>query len=83
MTDINKINDEVLEEVNGGARRHVSGSPVGYVHVRKGPGEDYSVVYNVSNGDVVYTTGRHVWNGDYNWYELTNGCWIAGSLIGY
>ena len=83
MTDINKINEEALENVTGGARRHVSGSPVGYAHVRTGPGQGYSVAYNVSNGDTVYTTGRHKWSGDYNWYELTDGCWIAGSLIGY
>ena len=37
MTDINKVNDEALENVTGGARRIVSGSPVGYAHVRTGP----------------------------------------------
>ena len=83
MTDINKVNDEALENVTGGARRIVSGSPVGYAHVRTGPGKGYEVAYDVDNGCAVYTTGRHTWNGDYNWYELTNGCWIAGSLIGY
>lgn len=78
-----KINDEVLENVTGGVKREVYNPSVGYANVRSGPGEDYSVEYTVPNGGHVYTTGYHEDHGDYTWYELTNGCWIAGSLIGY
>lgn len=83
MSEMKKLNDEVLENVSGGAQRVVNNPSVGYANVRSGPGEGYSVAYKVPNGDCVYTTGYHEKNGGYDWYELTNGCWIAGSLIGY
>ena len=38
MTDMNKINDEALEEVTGGARRRVSNDSCSYAYVRSGPG---------------------------------------------
>ena len=85
MTDknMNKINDEMLENVTGGAQRVVHNDAVGYANVRSGPGLGYDVEYSVPNGDCVYTTGRVRYRDGYDWYELTNGCWIAGSLIGY
>ena len=48
-------------------------------------GLDYGIGYTVTNGDYVNTTGRHRYNDSdgYIWYELTDGNWIAGSLIGY
>ena len=39
MTDMNKINDEALENVTGGARRTVSNDSSSYSWVRSGPGK--------------------------------------------
>ena len=83
MTDMNKINDEALEEVTGGARRRVSNDSCSYAYVRSGPGKQYDVEYKVYNGETVYTTGYHEVHGGYDWYELDDGNFIAGSLIGY
>ena len=70
MSDTKKLNDEALENVTGGARRTVSNDSSSYSWVRSGP-------------DSVYTTGYHVYSGGYDWYELDDGNYIAGSLIGY
>jgi uncharacterized protein YgiM (DUF1202 family) len=83
MTDMNKINDEALENVTGGARRKVSNDSCGYAFVRSGPGKQFDVEYKVYNGETVYTTGYHKYSGGYDWYELDDGNFIAGSLIGY
>ena len=69
MSDMKKLNDEALENVTGGARRTVSNDSSSYSWVR--------------SGDSVYTTGYHVYSGGYDWYELDDGNFIAGSLIGY
>jgi hypothetical protein len=54
-----------------------------YSWVRSGPGKQYDEQYKVYNGDSVYTTGYHEYSGGYDWYELDDGNYIAGSLIGY
>ena len=83
MADMNKINEESLENVSGGARRTVHNDAVGYALVRSGPGKSYGEEYRVYNGETVYTTGSVRYADGYDWYELTDGNWIAGSLIGY
>ena len=83
MSDMKKLNDEALENVTGGARRTVSNDSSSYSWVRSGPGKQYDEQYKVYNGDSVYTTGHHVYSGGYDWYELDDGNFIAGSLIGY
>jgi hypothetical protein len=85
MEEFTKILDEDLYTVMGGARRTVCNEDVDESHVRTGPGLSYETKYNVRNGDCVSTTGRHRYNDSdgYIWYELTDGNWIAGSLIGY
>ena len=83
MADMNKLNDEELENVIGGARRTVSNDSSSYVWVRSGPGKQYDEQYKVYNGETVYTTGYHEYSGGYDWYELDDGNFIAGFLIGY
>jgi hypothetical protein len=83
MTDINKINDEALENVTGGKRRTVHNDAVNYANLRESP--NGAVVGRVYNGESVYTTGAHKFRGDYEWYEVEydgDYYWIAGSLIG-
>ena len=83
MADMNKLNDEELKNVIGGARRTVSNDSSSYVWVRSGPGKQYDEQYKVYNGDTVYTTGYHEYSGGCDWYELDDGNYIAGFLIGY
>jgi uncharacterized protein YgiM (DUF1202 family) len=85
MEKFNKILDEDLYSVMGGAQRKVWNEAVNESNVRTGPGLNYETGYSVQNGDYVNTTGRHRYNDSdgYIWYELTDGNWIAGSLIGY
>ena len=83
MSDINKINDESLEEVSGGKRRMVKNTSVGYANLRESP--NGKVVGRVYNGEYVNTTGAHKFRGEYDWYEVAYDgdiFWIAGSLIG-
>ncbi len=83
MADINKINDESLENVTGGVKRIVQNDAVNYANVRSGPGLKYDVEYKVYNGTAVYTTGKVKYADGYDWYQLDDDCWISGSLIGY
>ena len=87
MSEMNKINEEALENVVGGAKRYVDNDAAGYANVREAPGLDSRVMFKAPNGADVYTTGRTVKKDGYVWYEILcnehpNG-WIAGSLIGY
>ncbi len=84
MTDRNELSDEALEQVVGGARRTVRNSAASYANVRSYPGLDSeNVEYKVYNGESVYTTGRVRYADGYDWYQLDDGNWIVGSLIGY
>ena len=82
--EIKKVNDEALEDVTGGRKRIVHNDSVNYANLRVSP--NGQVCGRAYNGEAVYTTGNHVWKGDYNWYEVYydgDVYWIAGSLIGY
>ena len=83
MADINKINDESLENVTGGVKRIVQNDAVNYANVRSGAGLKYDVEYKVYNGTAVYTTGKVKYADGYDGYQLDDGCWISGSRIGY
>ncbi len=83
MADVKELSDEALENVTGGVRRTVQNDSNSYSYVRSGPGPNYDVVGRVYNGESVYTTGYYVYCGGYVWYELDDGNYIAGSLIGY
>ncbi len=79
------LSDSALEAVTGGVQRRVWNDNVNEADVHSGPGQNYDVESTVPNGDYVNTTGRYRYNDldGQTWYELTNGGWIAGSLIGY
>ena len=89
MTEMNKINEQALESVTGGATRTVQNDAVNYANVRDEPGLNSNIIGKVMNGNTVETTGRHVWKDGYDWYEFKMGAaghstaWIAGSLIGF
>ena len=84
---MNKMNDEMLENVVGGVKRIVNNKSANYANVRAEAGLNGKVMFKAPNGADVYTTGKTVKKDGYVWYEIAcnehpNG-WIAGSLIGY
>ena len=88
MTDMNKINEEALEEVVGGKRVTVHNDAVNYANIRSGAGLNTEVLFRVKNGTVLETTGNKITRDGYTWYEVNlagayDYGWIAGSLIGY
>ena len=83
MIDTTILTDGFLTNVDGGDRRTVRNDSSDYSYVRSGPGKGYNEEYKVQNGDIISTTGFHEVRGDYDWYELDDGNWIDGVLIGY
>ena len=84
MADFEKIKDENLENVTGGARRYIDNGDAGYANIRSGPGTGYEVEYSLNNGQSVYTTGYTVYSerDGYSWAELlSDGNWIACHLL--
>ena len=83
MADFEKVKDENLENVTGGARRYISNEDAGYANIRSGPGTGYEVEYSLNNGQSVYTTGYTVYSerDGYSWAELSDGNWIACHLL--
>ena len=83
MADFNKINDEALENVTGGARRIVQNDNADYANVRYGPGTHFKVAYTLDNGTVVETVDKEYSESDgYYWSQLDNGYWVASHLLG-
>ena len=84
MADFNKISDEALEDVVGGARRYVynDSADYHYANVRSGPSSTSSKVYTLSNGSEVFTVDK-VYNDEdgYYWTQLDDGNWIASHFL--
>jgi len=83
MSDINKINEEALDNVVGGKRMIVENPNVDYVNVRRGPGTFYGVAFTLDNGTVVNVVAKKYSEEDgYNWSQLDSGYWVASHLLG-
>ena len=86
---MNKMNDEMLENVVGGKDVQVKNNSASYANLRTAPGLKSDVKMKLDNGDWVGTTGRKITKDGYTWYEVyvlgaeDCGGWIAGSLIGF
>ena len=89
MSELKKIDDEVLEQVTGGKKVTVRNDATTYANIRLQPGLDTEVLYRADNGTVLETTGNTISRDGYIWYEIfvpdarAGYGWIAGSLIGY
>lgn len=88
MTEMNRISEEALGGVIGGAIRTVQNTSVGYANIREEPGENSKVISKVYNGEQLETTGETCKKGGYVWYRVhlasgSDDAWVAGSLIGY
>ena len=82
--EMTELTDEELDMVVGGASRKVHNSEAKYAYVYGNPNSDPSnPEYKVYNGDTVYTTGCIVEKDGCCWYELDDGNWIQGNVIGY
>ena len=88
MSELNKINEEALENVSGGKTVTVHNDAVNYANVRRTPGLNTEVLFTVKNGTQLQTTGNKIDRDGYRWYEVYLAAaydygWIAASLIGY
>ena len=86
---MNRMNDEMLENVVGGKDVQVQNKAASYANLRTAPGLKSDVKMKLDNGDWVGTTGKTEKKDGYVWYQVyVLGCedcfgWIAGSLIGF
>ncbi len=87
MPDHIRLNDEELQNVNGGADRTVQTGTVQPAEVKAGAGFNYPQVAALPSGTWVNTTGNVASNGfdGQTWFEINYPVygWIAGSLIGF
>ena len=87
MTDMNRINDEALNEVTGGKIRTIHNSDASYTNIRSAAGLNSKVLFRMNNGQKVDTTGNKIHRDGFDWYEIyldnDQYGWIAGHLIGY
>ena len=82
---MNKINDEALKNVTGGARRIVDTGTSQNAAVRCGAGLGYEQIASLENGTTVNATGKFMEADGRNWAQIdapVNG-WIKASIIGY
>jgi len=84
-----RMGEEELNTINGGAVRKVMSDSENYVSVRLEPGKDSKVLFGIDNGHKVTTTDNIVTKDGCDWYEIklpgrNSICgWIEGSLLGY
>ena len=88
MSEMKKLNEDILRNVVGGARVTVQNDSVGYANIRIAPGLSSEILAQVPNGTALIATGERVQKDGYLWCKvhLVSGSddgWIAGSLIGY
>ena len=86
MSDMNKINDESLENVVGGKLRRIYNDSASYANIRGAAGLHSKVLFKMNNGEMVDTTGNHINRDNIEWYEIylddNKYGWIAGHFIG-
>ncbi len=85
MSDMNKINEESLENVVGGAKRVVDTGDDRNAAIRVAPGLNMEQTASLKNGTVVNATGNFKSVDGRNWAEIdfpVHG-WIKASIIGY
>ena len=85
---MNRINDNMLENVVGGKEVQIQNKAASYVNLRTAPGLNSDVKMKLENGTWIGITDRTEKRDGYVWYEVyVVGCedfggWIAGSLLG-
>ncbi|MBP3877921.1 MAG: SH3 domain-containing protein [Lachnospiraceae bacterium] len=83
--EINKINDEALDQVVGGVKRTVNTGTSQNAAVRAGAGKGYAVIDSLPNGTNVNATGRFRQADGRSWAQIDYPIdgWIAASILGF
>ena len=80
-----KILDQDLENVSGGAYRVVNTGDDRNAAIRVMPGLNTTIIGSLPNGTMANTTGRFTRVDGRNWAEIDYPIkgWIKGSILGY
>ena len=80
-----KILDQDLENVSGGAYRVVNTGDDRNAAIRVMPGLNTTIIGSLPNGTMANTTGRFTRVDGRNWAEISSPMygWIKGSILGY
>ena len=80
-----KILDQDLENVSGGAYRVVNTGDDRNAAIRVMPGLNTTIIGSLPNGTWANTTGRFTRVDGRNWAEIDSPMWgwIKGSILGY
>ena len=80
-----KILDQDLENVSGGAYRVVNTGDDRNAAIRVMPGLNTTIIGSLPNGTMANTTGRFTRVDGRNWAEINYPMkgWIKGSILGY
>ena len=70
MSEMNKINDQALENVVGGKIKIIRNSDAGYANIRSAAGLGSRVLFTLNNGSRVDTTGNVIHRDGYDWCEI-------------
>ena len=79
------MNDQELENVEGGEYRIVNTGDERPAAIRTYPGLNAPVIATLTNGTTANTTGRFTYADGRNWAEINFPVqgWIKGSILGY
>ncbi len=82
---MNKINDEMLENVVGGVTREINTNTEQNAAIRSGAGKSFQQIASLKNGTKVNATGKFQKADGRNWAEIDSPVkgWVAASIIGY
>lgn len=85
MTDINKINEEALENVTGGVVKIVNTGDQRDAVIRIAPGTSNAQIGSLKNGTRVNATGELRTADGRSWAKIDSPVvgWVAASIIGF
>ena len=84
-TDFKKINEEALENVNGGTKRIVDTGDDRNAAVRVAPGVDNKQIGSLKNGTTANATENFMTADGRNWAEIDYPVkgWVKASILGF
>ena len=82
---MNRIDDEMLDNVTGGTTRTVNTNTSQNAAVRCAAGKSYEQIASLKNGTKVNATGEFIKNDGRWWAEIDSPVqgWIVASILGY
>ena len=85
MSEKTTVNDQELENVNGGMYCTVNTGDSRNAAIRIAPGLNTEIIGSLPNGTVANTTGRFTRVDGRNWAEINYPLygWIKGSILGF